>query len=79
MDLRFDNGPWQIVQGHDLILMRPEVYEVSSCGTQNLQEFSKLLRIFLELKLKIVVVSQSYLSFKTLRLFCCDSCNLMKQ
>ena len=39
MDLRFDNGPWQIVQGHDLILMRPEVYDVSSCGTQNLQEY----------------------------------------
>ena len=39
MDLRFDNGPWQIVQGHDLILMRPEVYDVSSCGNQNLQEF----------------------------------------
>ena len=39
MDLRFDNGPWQIVQGHDLILMRPEVYDVSSCGTQILHEF----------------------------------------
>ena len=51
MDLRFDNGPWQIVQGHDLILMRPEVYDVSSCGIQNLQEFSKLLHSFLESKL----------------------------
>ena len=39
MDLRFDNGPWQIVQGHDLILMRPEIYDVSSCGTQILHEF----------------------------------------
>ena len=39
MDLRFDNGPWQIVQGHDLILMRPEIYDVYSCGTQILHEF----------------------------------------
>ena len=39
MDLRFDNGPWQIVQGHDLILMQPEFYDVSSCSTQDLQEF----------------------------------------
>ena len=39
VDLRFDNGLWQIVQGHDLILMRPEDYDVSSCGTQDLQEF----------------------------------------
>ena len=45
MDLRFDNGPWQIVQGHDLILMRPKVYDVSCCGTQNLQEFR--LKIYL--------------------------------